>query len=353
MPLSDAQLSAVLEAKRILANVGLTTETNVDDRDFQEITRVLDGALPSLPAASGYPYFPPAARVFTAEEIRYGLDCINRQTYVHALVEHPAGAIVEYPETGAAKGVAVVHRFRIDPSRFSSPKESFQYSLGDSHGGEPNVHCGSLLFAVHGTPAYCSHEKWTCKGLKYCSASSLPPSPASPDLDSLAEAQKEIFFKTLALYCTLAEKGSPRSLCKGKLVLRVDEYGRSFIQCEHRKKEDKAHLILRTLDEFDIPYLRALLENDVLGIDKHEELARQFGYGPRVPCSFSATPSAQKELCPHWHRQSGKLARGVLERVKGNCPATFDIYTPYNLSDCPYVVVICRNPPLALGTSSH
>ncbi|KAJ7857577.1 hypothetical protein B0H13DRAFT_1640899 [Mycena leptocephala] len=46
----------------------------------------------------------------------------------------------------------------------------------------------------------------------------------------------------------------------------------------------------------------------------------------------------------YWHRQSGKLARGVLQREKGNCPATFDIYTPYDLFDCPRVAIICRNP---------
>ncbi|KAJ7778963.1 hypothetical protein B0H16DRAFT_1838049 [Mycena metata] len=115
--------------------------------------------------------------------------------------------------------------------------------------------------------------------------------------------------------------------------------------CVHRKKTDRAHLILRNLDEFDIVYFRALLENDSKIIHEREELARQFGYGPRFPCSFTAPPSARKELCPHWHRsKSGKLERGVLERVKGDCAATFDIYTPYNLEDCPRVVIICRNP---------
>jgi hypothetical protein len=34
-------------------------------------------------------------------------------------------------------------------------KESFQYSLGDSHGGEPYVRCGSLLMALNGMPASC------------------------------------------------------------------------------------------------------------------------------------------------------------------------------------------------------
>jgi hypothetical protein len=49
-------------------------------------------------------------------------------------------------------------------------------------------------------------------------------------------------------------------------------------------------------------------------------------------------------LTAYWHRQSGKLARGILQRFKGNCPTTFDIYTPYDFFHCPCVVVICRNP---------
>ncbi|KAJ6452183.1 hypothetical protein C8R47DRAFT_998159 [Mycena vitilis] len=372
MPLSDAQLAAVVEAKRLLANVGLTTATNLDDRDFQEVTRVISQAIPLR-----YPYSPPAARPFSAEEIRRSLDCINRQNYVHALVEHPTGSIVEYPETGASKGIGIAHRFSVDPAAFSHPKECFQYSLGDSRGGgEPYVRCGSLLLGTDGTPASCFHQKLSCKGLKYCSARSLPPSLLpSLELDSLEEAKKEIFLKTLAFYCTLVEKGCAfdsddsgsdsddsdtqtgtriikdcrrrkpsKSVCKGKIELRLNEYGRSFVQCEHRNRTDKAHLILRTLDEFDIPYLRALLQNDTRAIDAREESAHQFGYGPRLPCSFSAPPSAQKQLCPYWHRQSSKLARGVLERWRGNCPATFDFYTPYNLSSCPYVVAVCRHP---------
>jgi hypothetical protein len=130
--LSDAQPSAVLEAKRLLANVGLTTATNSDDRDFQEVSRVLEQILPCLPTTAAvptYPYCPLAALLFTAEEIRQSLDCINRQTYVHALVEHRLGSIVEYPETGAGKGVVIVHRFSVDPSNFSHPKENFQYSI--------------------------------------------------------------------------------------------------------------------------------------------------------------------------------------------------------------------------------
>ncbi|KAF8187084.1 hypothetical protein K438DRAFT_1835612, partial [Mycena galopus ATCC 62051] len=122
------------------------------------------------------------------------------------------------------------------------------------------------------------------KGLKYCAARSLPAViPLS--LDSLGEAKKEIFFKTLVFYCILVEKGcafdlledseglrstglvdedpesdsdsdsesnehetgttviedcwckEPRSCCKGKLMLQLDksahildEYGRSLVR---------------------------------------------------------------------------------------------------------------------------
>ncbi|KAJ7505090.1 hypothetical protein B0H11DRAFT_1709164 [Mycena galericulata] len=397
MSLSDVQLSAVLEARKLLANVGLTTlPTNLDDgRDFLEVTRALSKAVPASSACAavlGSLYRPPPARAFTPEEILSGFDRINRQKYVHAIVEHPAGSIVEFPETGTSKGVAIAHRFSVDPSNFSHPKDSIQYSLGDSQGGEPYVFCGSFLMGRDGIPASCTHKKLSCKGLKYCSARSLPAPPLPPlALDSLGEAKREIFFKTLGFYCTLAEKGcgfnlctdgeglgvtglddddesaseseeaesdeattkiikdcrrrkSSHPVCKGKLEMRLDEYGRSFVQCQNRKKTNTAHLILRTLDEFDIPYLRALLENDSGAIHEREELVRQFGYGPRAPCSFTASPSAQKQLS-YWHRsESGKLARGVLERSRGNCTATFDIYTPYDLADCPGVVIICGNP---------
>ncbi|KAJ7159144.1 hypothetical protein C8R43DRAFT_882333 [Mycena crocata] len=376
MVLSEVQLAAVAKAKKLLDDVGLTTlSTNPDDSDFLEVSRIISHTLPptsASPAVLGSLYQPPPARSFTFEEIQRGFDCINRQTYVNAIVEHPVGSIVEYPETGTTRSVRIAHRFSIDPAKFSHPKENFQYSLGDSRGGESYIYRGSLLMGRNGTPASCAHRKFSCKGLKYCSARTFSTPPPALNLDSLAEAKKEIFLKTLGFYCTLADKGcgfelqtaaenidftgltdnddsrrrkSSCAVCKGKLVMQLDEYGRSFVQCQHRKANDKAHLILCTLDEFDITYLRALLENDSRVIVEREELARQFGYGPCAPCSFTASPSARKELCPYWHRsESGQLTRGLLQRATGNCSATFDIYTPYDLTDCPRVVIICRDP---------
>ncbi|KAF7333550.1 hypothetical protein MSAN_02419900 [Mycena sanguinolenta] len=379
MPLSNAQLSAVYEAKKILAEVGLTTvpTTSDDHRNYLDVSRIISEALPTsdstCAAVSGSLYRPLPARPFTEEELQQSLNYINRQTSVHRLVEHPLGAIVEYPETGNSTGVGIAHRFYINAGKCYAPHENFQYSLGDSRGGEQDALCGNLLLGRDGTPAFCSHKRRACKGLKYCSARSsyvLPPLK----LNSLAEAKREVFLKTLAFYCTLVEKGcafdiradteslglthldddgnesesdksesndsdeetgtnvlrdsrrkaASRFSCKGKLKLSHDEYHRAFIQYI-------LPLILALESNIQSD---ALLENDTKVIHEREELARQFGYRPLALCEFSASPSAQKQLCPYWHQSvSGKLAHGTLEREPGNYPATFDIYTPHDLAN--------------------
>lgn len=58
----------------------------------------------------------------------------------------------------------------------------------------------------------------------------------------------------------------------------------------------------------------------------------------------------------YWHRNhEGKLARGTLRSWPVPCKAKFDIYTPYNLTACPQVLVICTNnhshpPPAPVKT---
>ncbi|RDB26058.1 hypothetical protein Hypma_006546 [Hypsizygus marmoreus] len=201
-------------------------------------------------------------------------------------------------------------------------------------------------------------------------------------------AEEEIFMRTLAFFCLLSEKGCsfdadidgdefqlgsedvqldpeldsdsdsdagaqinvraplrPKERCNGKLGLFTNQYGRSSVRCRFRTKEDPAHLILRNLDEFNLLYLQALFENDHDQILRYEVTAKAQGYGPLFPCSFSAAPSAQKQLCPFWHRFSdGRLQRGVLDRIQYKCETVFDIFTPYDLTSCPQVVVISRNP---------
>ena len=61
-----------------------------------------------------------------------------------------------------------------------------------------------------------------------------------------------------------------------------------FKRCQFRSKADTCHLIIRNLDEFHIPYLRALLTSDVDLIYHFEHQAKKSGYGPLLACSFSA-----------------------------------------------------------------
>lgn len=174
-------------------------------------------------------------------------------------------------------------------------------------------------------------------------------------------AKEEVFNKTLAFFCALLDKGCSFNIavdgedysnitehednistteltdeysetmdsgrdcrfrsgnansCKGKIGMYDDMYGRPFVQydlflrnimisflqqtflrCEHRKPTDTAHLVLRNLDEFEIAYLRALLDNDINGVYTHEKEAMDAGYGPRLACTYTASPSTQKQLC--------------------------------------------------------
>ena len=71
-------------------------------------------------------------------------------------------------------------------------------------------------------------------------------------------------------------------------------------RCERRTKGQKAHLILRNLNEYDIAYLEALLDKDTEKIHVHESRAKASGYGPLAHCNFVAAPREQKTLCREW-----------------------------------------------------
>ncbi|KAF8955028.1 hypothetical protein BDZ97DRAFT_1634183, partial [Flammula alnicola] len=114
--------------------------------------------------------------------------------------------------------------------------------------------------------------------------------------------------------------------------------------CEFRSSDSTSHLILRNLQEFDMKYLTALLQNDVLTTSNLERCALEHGYGPLAPCSFHASASEQKQLCPNWHRYAdGTLARGLLNR-SSNCKTKFTIYTPNDISICPRIVILSQGP---------
>ena len=78
------------------------------------------------------------------------------------------------------------------------------------------------------------------------------------------------------------------------------------MQCAHDRNSrcskrlhdrENVHLLLRNLQEFDAPYLRALLAGDsswYLCVENH---AKSLGIGPLAPCMFAASPKEQKASC--------------------------------------------------------
>ncbi|KAF8583771.1 hypothetical protein K439DRAFT_1647130 [Ramaria rubella] len=108
------------------------------------------------------------------------------------------------------------------------------------------------------------------------------------------------------------------------------------------------HLILHNLDDFDILYLQALLNNDWPMIQRYEEAAWIEGYGPLAACMTVAAPREQKGLCHEiidiilaiWHQNSnGVLTQGSMDHTTP-CPAMFKFYYPYDIDHCPSILLI-------------
>ena len=377
-----------------------------------------------LPAILRSQYIPIPACAFTAKEIARSLHRVNRHCHsdVHRVVHHPLSTVVEYPEIGSVPNDSIVHIFTVNPNKFDPPKASFQYSLGDSHGGCPRTICG-LLHDQSDQCVMCKKLTTSCmspysfsssltqkiagKGLKVCSEHdpnilNITHSFVScigiqmqtaPSLSSTIDnASRVVFDKTLTLFSVLHEQGCsfrvsdkasqesdhlldatsldsdsdldghsdsasdigsdmdnlsmdneenshfgphanfdrilqhfktswhgclPHAVCKGRVILKQDCFNHHFIQhvvsfllsssfdlglfcrCEHRMRHDQSHLVIRNLQEYNINYLRALLENDEAEIYSFELKAERKGYGPCLRYSFLTFPSAQKNGLPY------------------------------------------------------
>jgi len=244
MGLSSDQRTALAQAQAILEGVGLSPNSDLKSivsscpssrASSRPSTPLLAHYSDPSPAVSASRYLLLPARLFTQDEVNQRLYKINSKLSVHQIVLHPPGAIVEYPQTGESDNVGIAHVFPINPDAFENPKSSFQYLLGDSHGGRPRVTC-SLLTDDKGEQVSCMRTFFSCRhivwshfcanftagcGLKVCSAhceastTHLRHSYTSleqvhtqlvlaPWVDT---AKAEVFMKTLALFCSLNKHG--------------------------------------------------------------------------------------------------------------------------------------------------
>ena len=159
---SVEQISALAEARRVLDNAGLTSESsrlaNIShSEDFDD-----SQAVPAPPAIS-QAYQPQPTYWFTSEDFAKGHNSVNRQTKIDGIVYHPSNAIVEYLETGATLGVSVGHIFSVDPQEFHHPRHNIQYSQGDVRGGRAYAACNFLYDDGTGIIADCKNEKNSCE----------------------------------------------------------------------------------------------------------------------------------------------------------------------------------------------
>lgn len=182
--LTDLQRSALQSAQILLDNVGLspcdlnfTSPLPTSSRSTTPSVSTSPVSTPSSPSSSpssptvpcptvlGTRYVPPAAQPFTDNDRQLGHHRFTRKSIAHAFVEHPVGAIIEYPQTGGAPDQSIAHIFSVDPNTFHSsqhPKASFQYSLGDGHGGHVVSGC-FMLRDAQGRPVPCANLKTSCK----------------------------------------------------------------------------------------------------------------------------------------------------------------------------------------------
>ncbi|KIJ29181.1 hypothetical protein M422DRAFT_269448 [Sphaerobolus stellatus SS14] len=336
------------------------------------------------------PYFLPGyhaspARTFTESEIAQKRNYSSRIQVVNKVIAHPIGAVVEYPEWGTTPKDSVAHIFSVDPQRFIHPKDNVQYSWA-TH-GEENGRC----YLLHnngprpGKYVDCKLYRARCAGIRSCEFYGAPDPQVT--LGGSQDAVQQVFMKTLAFFCALQTNGclfdvehteiedlelladgettsnfyevlsdihchsNSGSRCKGKLLFKWDSSGKAYIECEKRSAGHKAHLILWTLNEFNLEYLQALFNNDISSILRFETAARDCGYGLLVPCMYIAAPHEQKTFCyavlAYWHRRgNGTLKHGTLQKPQ-RCNAQFIFYKPWNLDICPKVVLVIH------GQHSH
>lgn len=227
MAFTVEQIGAVHQATQILEDAGLLTTSS----DTTDLSSQLQELLQSYLLSAGEPalvnphYSSPSPRSFTPAEIASGANRVTGKSYINCVIEHPLGAIVEYP-TSCPDTIAVAHRFKIHSGDFVDPTKNIQYSLGDPQGSFENVICHLLCDTETLEPVHCRQTKKGCefflfliyiyciysnkilgRGIKICSfaasSTAMIPLLVAPQLDAYCE----VVLKTLAFYCAVIEHG--------------------------------------------------------------------------------------------------------------------------------------------------
>lgn len=133
---SNKERDAIHRAQQILSNAGL------------DAGALINNIVPHNSAVSVQSNFE-EKRIISPEDILKGEGRVTRErtSSVHAIIEHPADAIIEFPESGHNAGYAIAHIF-----------------LGGNHGQRKNIKCYFLQrYSKTNSPVTCTRVKTGCE----------------------------------------------------------------------------------------------------------------------------------------------------------------------------------------------
>ena len=115
--LTSPQRRAAIDALRLLCRTNIAPERllTLESSPSPELQKDLydDEEVAPSAAIQKAAYIPPEATYFTDVEQAVLAHRVTLRSFAAALIDHPEGAVVEYPKAGKKKGDTVAHRFKV------------------------------------------------------------------------------------------------------------------------------------------------------------------------------------------------------------------------------------------------
>ncbi|KAJ7795857.1 hypothetical protein B0H14DRAFT_2391173 [Mycena olivaceomarginata] len=313
---------------------------------------------------------------------------VSDKTILARLYTYPAGACVEYPESGDVNPVG--HLLPIAGDLDSPlPWTDFAYSKGapDGGSGKNEFYYTPVLVDDHGVEVACKVRHATCLGMKACPLADLAhlrssyqhTSATRADVEERLAAEREArllysspsrdIFQTTAAYITAVrtagcrrpqQEATPRTeqelqqfeqdqaaghvfrrrypvpkTCDGRIV---------FHEIERDSGPSTVYLSIRDAG-YNIDYIAAVFTDDREEAERIELEAKALDIGPLAKCKTVVNYSAQRSYCPVDHRLEGRLVQQEMAHLQ--CDVKFRIWWPVDRTKCPYALVTSR------GTHRH
>ena len=169
MSLTAEQCKAVEDVKSILQGAGVALVSHIPADIFAHSVQKIN--IPKYYNSQSlspplFPYLSPLPSFSPAQSIRV---THNWSSAVNAVIDHPIGAILKYPQLGSCESEPIAHRLAIDLQNFVNLRKNMQYLI-ETLAGHHNVQCLLISKGVDSSKgALCYQAKAACK----CSSSQI------------------------------------------------------------------------------------------------------------------------------------------------------------------------------------